>query len=234
MLRDNGQRSRSRFARSSFLANRKPPPLIPSLVVGAVFLLALLFLTVPNWSEFSRNVSQFPTLWQVNSNRREIIFLVIRVCSPLLLAAIAGACCWVWYTIKVYLRQEPPPTQVQLHGSMLPSSSVELKSSTTPSMREAGQRAEPSLPLTPIPPILSDVPSDQDSTQQSRQVEEREEEHAELGGSPQEQSPFWTQTDDGPILRLMPKISSYQRNRKCLMQMQSNLQSPLPSLCSKS
>jgi hypothetical protein len=72
-------------------------------VVGAVFLLALLFLTVPNWGEFSQNVFQFPTLWQISSNRREIIFLVIRVCSPLLLAAIAGDCCWLWYTIKEYL-----------------------------------------------------------------------------------------------------------------------------------
>ncbi len=69
--------------------------MIPLLVVGAVFLLAFLFLTVPNWGEFSRNASQFPSLWQVSSNRREIIFLVIRVCSPLLLAAIAGACCWL-------------------------------------------------------------------------------------------------------------------------------------------
>jgi hypothetical protein len=162
-----------------------------------VFLLALLFLTVPNWGEFSRNVSQFPALWQVNSNRREIIFLVIRVCSPLLLAVIAGACCWLWYTIKEYLRQETPLTRVQLHGTMLPSSPVELKSSTTPSMHEAGQRAEPSLPLTPIPPILSEVPADQDSTQHSRQEVEREEEHAELGGSTQEQSPFWTMADDG-------------------------------------
>jgi hypothetical protein len=197
MLRDNGQRSRSRFAHSSFFAKRKPPPLLPSLVVGTVFLLALLFLTVPNWSEFSRNVSQFPALWQVNSNRREIIFLVIRVCSPLLLAAIAGACCWLWYTIKAYLRQETLPTRVQLHRSMLPSSSVKLRSSTTSSMREMGRRAEPSLPLTPIPPVLSDLPADQDSTQQTWQEEEREEEHAELEGSPQEQSPFWTQADDG-------------------------------------
>src|SRR6266699_5523769 len=122
MPRDSDQRSRSRHAYSSYFANRKPPPLIPSLVVGAVFWLALLFLTIPNWGEFSHNVSQFPTLWQVSSNRREIIFLVIRVCSPLLLAAIAGACCWLWYTIKAYFRPEAPPEQVQPRGPMLPSS----------------------------------------------------------------------------------------------------------------
>src|SRR6266516_502768 len=142
MPRDNDQRSRSRPAHSSFFGNRKPPPPIPSLVVGSVFLLALLFLTVPNWGEFSRNVSQFPALWQVSSNRREIIFLVIRVCSPLLLAAIAGACCWLWYTIKAYLRQEISPARVQLQQSMLPTSPVELRSSTTSSMQESEQKAE--------------------------------------------------------------------------------------------
>jgi hypothetical protein len=197
MPRDSNQHSHSRSTHRSFLKNRKSPPLIPSLVVGAVFLLALLFLTVPNWGEFSRNVSLFPALWQVSSNRREIIFLVIRVCSPLLLAAIAGACCWLWYTIKAYLGQEIPPARVQLQGSILPSSPVELRSSTTSSIQESEQRAEPSLPLTPIPPVLSDASADQDSTQDTQQEEEREEEHAELGGSTQEQSPFWTMADYG-------------------------------------
>src|SRR2546430_2633859 len=145
MLRDSNQRSRSRPAHSSFFGNRKPPPLIPSLVVGAVFLLALLFLTVPNWGEFSRSVSQFPTLWQVSSNRREIIFLVIRVCSPLLLAAIAGACCWLWYTIKAYFMPESPPEPVQPRGSMSPSSPVGQRKASTSSMQESGQRIAPSL-----------------------------------------------------------------------------------------
>src|ERR1700730_17384422 len=113
---NSDQPARTRRAHSSFFANRKPPPLIPSLVVGAVFLLALLFLTIPNWGEFSRSVSQFPTLWQISSNRREIIFLVIRVCSPLLLAAIAGACSWLWYTIKAYFKQESAPEPVQPRG----------------------------------------------------------------------------------------------------------------------
>src|SRR5437868_13439668 len=129
MLSDSNQRSRP--AHSSFFGNRKPLPLIPSLVVAAVFLLALLFVTVPNWGEFSRIVSQFSALWQVSSNRREIIFLVIRVCSPLLLAAIAGACCWLWYTIKAYFRPEAPPEQIQPRGSMPPSSTVGQRTAST-------------------------------------------------------------------------------------------------------
>lgn len=195
MLYDRNQRSHP--ADSSFFGNRKPPPLLPSLVVGAVFVCALLFLTVPNWGEFARLVSQFPTLWQESSNRREIIFLVIRVCSPLLLAAIAGACCWLWYTIKAYLRQETPPVRVQPRRSLLPASSVEQRPTSRSSMQETGQRAAPSLPLTLIPPTLSDASADQDSAQSIWQEAEREEEDADLGGSAQEKLPDAKSADSG-------------------------------------
>jgi hypothetical protein len=194
---DNDQRSHSRRAHSSFFGNRKPPPLIPSLVVGAVFLFALLFVTVPNWGEFSRSVLQFPTLWQVNSNRREIIFLVIRVCSPLLLAAIAGACCWLWYTIKAYFRQETPPEPVHLRGPMLPSSPVGQRKASISSMQESGQRVAPSLPVTPIPPVLSNVSAGQDSLQPPWQEAEGEEEQPDLAERAQEKSPDGTSADHG-------------------------------------
>src|SRR6266567_1056646 len=197
MLRDSHQHSRSHPAYISFFTNRKPPPLIPSLVVGAVFLFALLFLTVPNWGEFSHNVSQFPTLWQVSSNRREIIFLVIRVCSPLLLAAIAGACCWLWYTIKAYLRQEAPPAHVQPQWPLLPASPVRQRKASVSSMQESVQRAVPSLPSTPIPPVLSDASADQDSAQPTWQEEEREEEYIDLGRSAQEKTPYGKSVDYG-------------------------------------
>src|SRR2546421_9010921 len=151
----SGERTRTRRGHRSFFGNRKPPPLIPSLVVGAVFLLALLLVTVPNWGEFSRIVSQFSALWQVSSNRRGIIFLVIRLRSPLLLAAIAGACCWLWYTIKAYLRPETPLVPVQPQGPMLPSSPMGQRKASVSSIQESGQRVEPSLPSTPIPPVLS-------------------------------------------------------------------------------
>src|SRR6266568_6170470 len=198
MPRDSNQRSRR--AHSSFFANRKPPPLIPSLVVGAVFLFALLFLTVPNWGEFSRIVSQFPTLWQVSSNRREIIFLVIRVCSPLLLATIAGACCWLWYTIKAYFRQESAPEPVQPRESMPPSSPVREWKASTSSTQESGQRIAPSLPVTPIPPVLSNASAGQGSLQPTQQEAEGEETRPDLAERAQEQSPGGTSAG----LRLAP------------------------------
>src|SRR5258707_2075647 len=153
----------SRRTHHSFFGNSMPPPLIPSLLVAAVFLLALLFVTVPNWGEFSRTISQFPTLWQISSNRRELIFLVIRVFSPLLLAAIAGACCWLWYTIRAYLRPEAPLERVQPRGLMIPSSAVRQRNPFASSIEEPGQKVAPSLPVTPIPPVLSSVPASQES-----------------------------------------------------------------------
>jgi hypothetical protein len=197
----SGEHTRTRRAQRSFFGNRKPPPLIPSLVVGAVFLLALLFVTVPNWGEFSRIVSQFPALWQVSSNRREIIFLVIRVCSPLLIAAIAGASCWLWYTIKAYFRQEPAPEPVQSRESMPPSSPVrERKASTSPT-QESGQRIAPSLPVTPIPPVLSNISESQGSPQPTGQEAEGEEASPDLLAEPvQEQLPDGTSAG----LRLAP------------------------------
>jgi hypothetical protein len=195
MLRDSNQRSRR--AHNSFFANRKPPPLIPSLVVGVVFLLALLCLTVPNWGEFSRNVLQFPSLWHVSSNRREIIFLVIRVCSPLLLAAIAGACCWLWYTIMAYLRQETLPEQVQPRRPMPPSSPMGQRKVSVSSMQESGQRVAPSLPVTPIPPVLSNASAGQGSLQPPWQEEEGQEEHLDLVESAQEKSSYGKSSGHG-------------------------------------
>ncbi len=177
----------SRRTHHSFFGNSKPPPLIPSLLVAAVFLLALLFVTVPNWGEFSRTISQFPTLWQISSNRRELIFLVIRVFSPLLLAAIAGACCWLWYTIRAYLRPEAPLERVQPRGLMIPSSAVRQRNPFASSIEEPGQKVAPSLPVTPIPPVLSSVPASQESLEHLRQEEaEGEEAQSDLVESTQE------------------------------------------------
>jgi hypothetical protein len=170
-------------------------------VVGAVFLLALLLLTVPNWGEFSRSVSQFPTLWQIGSNRQAIVFLVIRVASPLLLAAIAAACCWLWYTITAYFRPEPPPKPVQPSGLTLPQASPSLsmgqRNTSVSSMQESGQRQVPALPSTPIPAVLPHPSEEQEDLQQPpRPEEESEEEQPDLAEDTQEKSNDGTDADD--------------------------------------
>ncbi|MFL5652831.1 MAG: helix-turn-helix domain-containing protein, partial [Ktedonobacteraceae bacterium] len=126
---------------------------------------------------------------QASLNRREIIFLVIRVCSPLLLAAIAGACCWLWYTIKAYFRQEPPPEPVQLRESMPPSSPVGQRKASVSSTQESGQRGAPSLSVTPIPPVLFNAAAGQGSMQPAWQEAEGEEESSDPAERAQEQSP---------------------------------------------
>jgi hypothetical protein len=143
-------------------------------VVAAVFLLAFLFLTVPNWDEFARNFSQFPALWQISSNRREIIYLVIRVCSPLLLAAIAGAMCWLWYTVKAYFRQERPPERVQSPASRLASSLPEHGSAVPSFTQHPGQGRGPPLPTTPLPPVLSQAPASVEKGNQQNTSQEDE------------------------------------------------------------
>ena len=48
-----------------------------------------------------------------------------------------------------------------------------------------------------MPPVLSEASESQDISPQTWQEEEHEEENAELGGSSQEQSPFWTRAVNG-------------------------------------
>ncbi len=201
MLHDSQQRYSTRGTHRSFSGNRKPPPLIPPLVVGVVFLLALLLLTVPNWGEFSRSVSQFSTLWQIGSNRRAIVFLVIRVASPLLLAAIAAACCWLWYTITTYFRPEPPTERVQpsrlTQPQASPSTVMGQRNTSVSSMQELGQREVPPLPSTPIPAVLSHPSAEQESLQQPpRAEEEGEEGQPDLAEGTQEKSNDGTDAED--------------------------------------
>ncbi len=200
MFRDSQQRYRARRAYRSLFGNRKPPPLIPSLVVAAVFLLALLFLTVPNWGEFSRSVFQFPALWQIDSNRRAIVFLVIRVASPLLLAAIAAACCWLWYTIMAYFRTGTLTEPVQSPGLTQPQASPSLavgqQNTAISSRQELRQREVPPLPSTPLPPALSQPSTEQESSQPPpRQEDEDEEAQPDLAEGTQGKSLDGTDAD---------------------------------------
>ena len=93
---------------SSEEATGRKLPRGPLLIVAAAFLLPLVFITLPNWSEFASNLSQFSALWQITGNRHELVNNIIRICSPLLLATIAAGCCWLWYTIRFYRRGSFP------------------------------------------------------------------------------------------------------------------------------
>src|SRR5947208_190882 len=78
----------------------------PASVIIMVGFLAFILWTRPNWGEFWSNVSQFPSLWQIPTNRRIIIYLVIKVASPILIMGIMGVIVWVYYLIKSELSEE--------------------------------------------------------------------------------------------------------------------------------
>ena len=162
--------------RASYGLFRRPQAK-PTLLVALCALLALMVWTLPNLGEFWRNVGAFPMLWQVEVNRQAIISLVVKVFSPLILAFLSAACCWLWYTIKPFVattgKQEGPPPANQSRPPAPPSSPQVYRTGPfpppVPSSPVNGEPSftvlptamhnaavAPTLPITPIPPFLED------------------------------------------------------------------------------
>src|SRR5439155_25388110 len=94
-----------------------------------------------------------------------------------------------------YFRPEAPSEQVQPRGSMPPSSTVGQQTASTSSLQESGQRIAPALPVTPIPPVLTNAPLEKGNPQPSRQEAEGEEASlALLAERAQEKPPDMTST----------------------------------------
>jgi hypothetical protein len=137
-------------------------PLWSALLVGASALLAFFAWTLPNLAEFLHNVAQFPLLWSVDAgNQREIVRLFVTVFSPVILATIVGACCWLWFTIKPYI----PTTKSQ---TALPAQSMtplqhreDLQSSTDQPLLSPVY-----APQTPLPVVY------EESEEQSSRLQE--------------------------------------------------------------
>ena len=158
--------------------------LIPVLVIVAGALFAAVVWMLPNWNTFAQNVAHFPTLWQVESNRRAILILVVKVTSPLLVALILAACCWLYATIRPLLSEEgeteesgqahpaatrgtwsPPQTPPPGTFAMRPITSAKqpdarrdvptaLPVRPLQTSRDAVPPVSPTLPVTPLPPTL--------------------------------------------------------------------------------
>lgn len=144
----------------------------PALVIGIVGILAFVLWTLPNWAEFWNNVSQFPTLWQIPANRRTILYLTIKVASPLLIMGILGIVVWLYFLIEFpqnedaedVTRSEPMQQQAtaskrrdrDLHVS-LPAQTLETQGATSfPSLPvQLLSKAARFDPETPLPPTLS-------------------------------------------------------------------------------
>lgn len=184
-------------ALSPVLASRRIP-WRPALLVGAVFLVALLFVTLPNWAEFSRNVSQFSALWQISSNRRAIIFLVIRICSPLLIATMTAACCWLWYTLRAYWKEASPKLPQSQGQESLAHSRAAGEQYAGQVARPSAHHRTPSLPLTPIPEAFSGASATAGSVRPAI-GEQQEDAHGQLTRVAQAVRPLSTTAARQPV-----------------------------------
>lgn len=144
----------------------------PAVVIGLVGILAFVVWTLPNWGEFWNNVSQFPALWQIPENRRTILYLTIKVVSPLLIMGILGSTVWLYFLIE-----HPQSENVQdiIHSEAVQQQEATLeRRDYLPSVAAQAQTHEaqgtasfPSSPAqllsksarfdpeTPLPPTLS-------------------------------------------------------------------------------
>lgn len=144
----------------------------PALVIGLVGILAFVLWTLPNWTEFWNNVSQFPALWQIPANRRTILYLTMKVASPLLIMGILGIVVWLYFLIEFPQNEDAQdvtrsePMQQQAAASKrrdrdfpvsLPAQTLETQGATSFPPLPVQLLSKPARfdPETPLPPTLS-------------------------------------------------------------------------------
>jgi hypothetical protein len=143
---------------------------MPATRIAAIGILAFVIWTLPNWGEFWNNVSQFPGLWQIPTNRRIIIDLIIKVASPLLIMGTMGIMVWMYSLIHSSQDEEGTDTlsfeklqqgtiakKEVYHGTS--PSTLEQKPQTHVVSFSTSSRTQPASPSyhpeTPLPPMLS-------------------------------------------------------------------------------
>ena len=141
----------------------------PGLIITIVGMGAFTFWTLPNWGEFWSNLPQFSVLWQIPTNRRIIIFLTIKVTSPLLIMGMMGIGVWMSTLIEPFQREsavDDTGSPHARHGAMrqqeisrrtTASTLVPQSESCTPvqSLPSSGAVSRLHDPETPLPPTLS-------------------------------------------------------------------------------
>jgi hypothetical protein len=149
----------------------------PALFIIGAGIGAFVIWTLPNWGEFWSNVAQFPTLWQVPANRRIIIYLSIKVASPLLIMGILAITMWLYFLIESLQEEEAryiledknvqhytPAMKGRDHHA--PSLRVQAPkerevSFSAPARRQpvsGSSRYNPETPLPPTLPLVSTLP----------------------------------------------------------------------------
>jgi hypothetical protein len=149
----------------SFSGSTSPLWWKSALLIAAMGLLAFIIWTLPNQGEFCRNIAQFPGLWQVPINRRIIIYLTVKVMSPLLIMGIAGISLWIASLIA--LSQDGMVIENSNHIPGFLHEKTAPHRTTTPPLEWQTEMPHASFPIqpprvprfqnpeTPLPPTLS-------------------------------------------------------------------------------
>ncbi len=144
-----------------------------TLIVAAGGLLAFVFWTIPNWGTFWEHVTQFPVLWQIPSNRRIIIYLSIKIISPLLIMGIVALLVWMYALVitdsEAAYQEKPLPRQDEfvpsLQGTVFtPMQQTVNQDAAQPFAQEAALLRRSGVlpstrldPITPLPPVMPSV-----------------------------------------------------------------------------
>jgi len=178
------------YQKSGSRSKRRRLPLIPTLVIAVGGLMTFLFETLPNWHEFLGYVSQFPTLWSVESNRYAIIALFGKVGSPILIALLLGLCSYLWYTVKPFLLEYSDSIQLRMRLSNAMDRATNSDSLIPLPVQQTNDqqagRNRSSAVLAPLPPKPDISPSRAYNSvflnQNHRHLKEREKLYRQLNG----------------------------------------------------
>ncbi len=144
----------------------------PALIIAVVGILTFVLWTLPNWGEFWRNVSHFPSLWQIPTNRKIIVYLTIKVASPLLIMGIVEIILWLYSLMESpqgeekvdLMSSEQIPGRKSVEKKIAPRTALPIRvqkpqipvlSFSTPSRPLPAFLSSSYNPETPLPSTLS-------------------------------------------------------------------------------
>ena len=146
------------------------------LIIVVVGFLALVFWTIPNWATFWEHMTQFPVLWQIASNRKSIVYLVIKMLAPLLIMGVVSLLLWMYALVNAEWeagdhtshqpRQDECVSSLQ-EATFLPTQQTVNQDVAQPLVQEAAlfrrsgalvsTRRDPMTPLPMVMPSLEEV-----------------------------------------------------------------------------
>jgi hypothetical protein len=160
------------------------------VLVAASGFLAFIFWTLPNWALFVQNAPQLPLLWQIASNRRSILYLLLKINAPLLIMGITALLLWMYALIIV--EADPAEQHSEQRENVVPLAEnffvpirplaqqgqvPSLEHETMPTSSSEAFLPQRADPLTPLPPVLSppEMPTNSSNLHSVRSGEDREE-----------------------------------------------------------